>query len=119
MSVDFSNVKVGDRIKLTRENGDESTITVNNLIRELAEDVKSTAYYGDEWDTLEILEKPLPTNENAMIGHPTDRSWVPYILQSGTWMQPGHGNTPGEDHIRSMIREEGFEVLYEGIPADA
>lgn len=62
MSVDFSDVNVGDKVRLTRENGDETTFTVEAR-SELKLSTKTDLHYCNEWDTLEIVErafKPVP-----------------------------------------------------------
>lgn len=62
MSVDFSEVNVGDKVRLTRENGDETTFTVEGGGGASLES-KSDVVYRSEWDTLEIVErafKPVP-----------------------------------------------------------
>lgn len=62
MSVDISEVNVGDKVRLTRENGDEATFKVEEVwsgsIRS-----SSNSFQGSSWDTLEIVErafKPVP-----------------------------------------------------------
>lgn len=122
MSVDFSNVKAGDRVKLTRENGDETTFKVERVTQgyaPLLEDMHGNAHYPGEWDTFEVLEQPLPTNENAMIGHPTEDKWHPYIYREGSWYNPGYEPVASEERVRWFMQNRGFEVLYNGIPSDA
>ena len=71
----------------------------------------------DEWD-FEIIERPvqLPTGENAMVAHPTDDTWVPYVRSRGSWWVPGGQNqSADEETIKEFIRDHGFDVIYEGI----
>lgn len=62
MSVDFSEVNVGDRVRLTRENGDETTVKVEEVWTGWIRSA-SNSFQGSSWDTLEIVErafKPVP-----------------------------------------------------------
>lgn len=59
MSINISEVNVGDRVKLTRENGDEATFTVERKSEVGMMYLKShsNGYDAKDWDTLEVLEK--------------------------------------------------------------
>lgn len=65
--IDISNIRAGDRVRLTRENGDEMTFTVR-LVQDTSTGMllysQSNTVYPDSWNTIEVLEpahKPLPT----------------------------------------------------------
>lgn len=123
MSVDFSNVQVGDRIKLTRENGDEFSFTVrgiglagSNIWVVSAKD----DHYCTEWDTLEILEKALPeapTRTGAMIhdGNPNHTYYT--RTSSGRWRSDSGFDEP-EYRVREKLRD-GWKVVFEGLDYDA
>lgn len=116
----FKDVKAGDRVRLTRDNGDDLTFTVKflneNVIRAEAFNVNP----GEGW-SVEILQKPLPTRQYAVIGHPgrNDLGYVPYIRQGEQWWMVDPQDSlflpASDDEIREMISEYGFKVLYEGI----
>ncbi len=63
--IDISEVNVGDRVKLTRGNGDEATFTVKNTSYGANGVIRSNSnrFDADDWDTIEIVErafKPVP-----------------------------------------------------------
>ena len=67
--IDISNIRDGDRVRLTRENGDEMTFTVRS-VQDTSTGMMilhslSNTVYPDSWDTIEVLKKPahkpLPT----------------------------------------------------------
>lgn len=98
MTVNFSEVNVGDKVRLTRENGDESTFTVKNKSRGFISS-DSQNFSTKLWDTLEILErafKPVPglyTDVNSQ-----DRvvllenGKVYYTAATGAWIESNHEN---------------------------
>lgn len=122
MSVDFSNVQVGDRIKLTRENGDEFSFTVKSSDPQGHgwADSARDRHFRSEWDTLEILEKALPeapTRYGAMV-HSGDKFHTYYVLDStGVWRSDGGDATPTQ-RIRENLRD-GWKVVFEGLDYDA
>jgi len=119
LSVDFTDVKAGDRIKLTRKNGDEITFTVADVRGRTAEDSYKAVYYPNEWDTLEVLVPPLPTGEHALVGHPTDKEKWPFLLIEGKWYRPGARTTSLPGAVSWYMANEGYEVLYEGVKQEA
>lgn len=105
MAVDFSGVQVGDRVKLSRKNGDEYTFTVEqnhgHCIRS-----RSDVVYGSEWDSLEILAKSLPTVNGSVI-----RSRVSaqqYVRVNETWMSVRNG---GRVTMKNSDTEH-WEILF-------
>lgn len=71
MTVSFVDVAVGDRVRLTAENGDEATFTVvdrteNAILSE------RNSFFFDEWDTLEILPNLLPTEPGLYVRSDAD-----------------------------------------------
>lgn len=104
--IDISDVNVGERVKLSRENGDEATFTVternvNTLVS------KSNSHYRDSWDTMEIVErafKPVPglytnymTLERVMIAEGGETY---YTTQSGAWVPIRTGIGRADDAAR-------------------
>ena len=61
MTVSFENVRKGDRVRLTVANGDLAEITVLSVAHSAIYDRANRVIRGKDWDTLEILPKPLPT----------------------------------------------------------
>lgn len=92
MSVDFSDVNVGDKVRLTRENGDETTFTVEGVWTGSIRSA-SNSLQGSSWDTLEIVErafKPVPglysnhrTGDVAVIRYGGDSY---YKASGGLWV---------------------------------
>ena len=116
----FDDVKVGDRVRLTHENGDLAEFTVTDIGsgKYWISGMDANTFTADGWQ-VEILEKPLPTKHGAMIGHPTDAGWVPYVYRAdlGKWYRIDEGPA-SEATIRWFMRARGFVVLFEGIDAE-
>lgn len=71
MTVKISDVNVGDRVKLTRKNGDEAVFTVILLSATLLES-DYNEYYLERGDTLEIVGrafKPVPGLYSNKVTH--------------------------------------------------
>lgn len=107
--IDISDVNVGDRVKLTRENGDEATFTVTGRQwNRLAS--RSNDHCVDSWDTMEIVErafKPVPglyTNLNlrhrAVLS--TDGR-MHYTSASGRWFEVFK-----EEHDTVLKQKDGW-----------
>lgn len=119
----FKDVKAGDRVRLTRDNGDDLTFTVQSteFNNDCIVGAAHNRFIREEGWNVEILQKPLPTGEYAVIGHPgpNDMEWAPYIRQGGDWWEAELPESQAfevtEDQIRVMMRDHGFKVLYEGI----
>lgn len=115
----FEDVKVGDRVRLTHENGDLAEFTVNCVDGDELYSQVNTYDEEDGWQ-VEILEQPLPTKHGAMIGHPTDTEWAPFVYRAATsaWYLVGHSSRQPEDYVRHYMRSFGLVVLFEGIDAE-
>lgn len=114
MPVSFADVKVGDRVRLTSTNGDEATFTVTGL------GMNSRSIYGhaglnvhdSQWDTLEILTKPLPTEPGLYVSADANLSVATTVFyqlsrsmmwdtdRSGEWL-----SVPSESDLpRDLVR---------------
>lgn len=110
MTLSFEGVKVGDRVRLTAENGDLVEFTVVHRDHWLVSE--QNTFGPDEWDTLEILAPALPTKPGyyeAVEQFPMgSRDFHPYYLSpSGQWYGiSGQYNPTPEDekHIRNLGR---------------
>ena len=92
MAVDFSNVQVGDRVKLSRENGDEYTFTVKETTsRAHYIESQTDAVHESEWDSLEILAKPLPTVNGSVIK--STRTGEIYVRVGSGWVDVNYGQS--------------------------
>lgn len=108
--IDISDVNVGDRVKFTRENGDEATFTVTKIHLATARVIESdlNRFYVRDWNTLEIVErafKPVPglytnvkTRDRVMI---TEDGTTYYTYSTGGWI-PFTGG-----HVDDAAREKG------------
>lgn len=67
MAADFSKVKVGDRVRLAQANGDEATVTVTWVTPHRVQSA-TNIFYSDEWHTVEVLPRPLPTERGLYLG---------------------------------------------------
>lgn len=113
--IDISHVNVGDRVKLTRENGDEATFTVtdttyarNGIILS-----NSNRFDADDWDTLEVVErafKPVPgLYSHTGDGHRvavTDNGEVYFTHRDGAWVRVVLGGIRGT-YEYNAVRELG------------
>lgn len=116
------DVEVGDKVRLTQITGDTAEFTVTRVGYEAIE--SNYNYFGGAYNqSLEILERDvkLPSNEGAVVGHPTSSGWVSYQLNSrGEWWavdissQGSTRKTSSATVIRAMVGDLGFKVLYEG-----
>lgn len=104
--IDISDVNVGDRVKLTRENGDELTFIVTYIGAEWL-GTEYSEYYPKRWKKIEIVErafKPVPglyTNYETM-----DRVMIEeggatfFTTRSGAWVPIRTGIGQADDAAR-------------------
>lgn len=89
MTISFAEVKVGDRVRLTAENGDEATFTVVDLHTNSYGVYAEFNFYSvhGKWDTLEILPKLLPTEPGLYVRSDADLDNDPIYqrLTVGSW----------------------------------
>jgi len=83
--IDISDIKVGDRVRVSKDTGDEAMFTVTGKsIIHLAS--ASNAYSAREWDLIEKLTPPLPTKPGV---------YLPYKPVCGfigsVWLRNGSG----------------------------
>ena len=107
MAVDFSNVQVGDRVKLSRGNGDEYTFTVEGKSPGggmLDTASGKVAYWN--WDSVEVLAKPLPTVNGSVIKSNADGAT--FVLAGGSWL-----DVLDRDVLRHPVDTIGhWEILF-------
>ena len=121
--IKFEDVKVGDRVHLRNDNGDEATVTTDwAALSGMGAKSGNCFRLHDGWHVAEILPKPviLPTGENAMVAHRTDNSWPPFIRVGGFWHEVDGSifDRCEDETVRYFIREKGFEVVFEGVQGD-
>lgn len=62
----------------------------------------------------------LPTKRWAMVGHPTEPSWSPYIFDGEQWWEISRGGRvirSNEETVRSFVDDDGFTDLFDGVDA--
>ena len=113
MAVDFSNVQVGDRVKLSRENGDEYTFTVEiKRLNDNPIESQTNVVYKSDWDSLEILAKPLPTVNGSVIKLKNSNGITyHYALVGGRWVAANYGNDVHHS-VTEDCKVSDFEVMY-------
>lgn len=87
MAVDFSEVRVGDLVKMTRGEDEFVQIRVVQVATSplhWVQDVRASTHYADEWDTLEIIKPPLPTKNGSVVR--SNGSGTTYHLLYGRWL---------------------------------
>lgn len=111
MSVDFSGVNVGDRVRLTRENGDETTFTVQDC-NEKALASRTDAHFRNEWDTLEIVERAFKPVPGLYSNHETKSRFILstdgkeyFTSRDGAWITTDSSNKNTEPY--KALRETG------------
>ena len=109
----FSDVKVGDRVRLTG-NGEVHEFEVQDIKPNVLTSEHNAFYYNDDWDT-EILQKPLPTGEYAVIGSRKNPDlFSGFYFEASDWLDRD-GMAYTEEEVREHMRERGLEVLFEGV----
>lgn len=115
MSVDFSEVNVGDKVRLTRENGDETTFTAVGVgASQTWIGSETTTYERVDWDTLEIVErafKPVP----GLYTHPatggrvafTENGKAYFTSSLGAWVGSDHEN-PDRKPYKAVREQDGW-----------
>lgn len=119
MAVDFSEVRVGDLVKLTRGEDEFAQIRVDSIPshRKYVEDAYCTGHFPGEWDTLEIVKPPLPTKLGSVICL-TEASDSKYVLTSRGWMSVVTPGSAFQTTTSKGITENShqYEVLF--VPED-
>lgn len=112
--IDISHVNVGDRVKLTRENGDEATFTVTSTYGDgTVITSEANRFQVKRWDTLEVVErasKPVPgLYSHTGDGHRvavTDNGEVYFTHRDGAWVRVVLGGIRGT-YVYNAVRELG------------
>lgn len=98
--IDISEVNEGDRVRLSRTNGDETTFEVSTVLSGVLTG-KTNAYPVANWDSLEIVEraiKPVPglyTNRNSRDRYVLTAAGEGYYTSSaGGWIYDPPGEWP-------------------------
>ena len=109
----FSDVKVGDRVRLTG-NGEVHEFEVQDIESNVLKSEHNAFYYDDDWDA-EILQKPLPTGEYAVIGSRKNLDlFKGFYFEASEW-RDHDGMAYPEEEVREHMRNFGLEVLFEGV----
>ena len=118
MAVDFSEVRVGDLIKLTRGEDEFVQVRVARLGEDLRHvaDVQQSDYYPREWDTLEIVKPPLPTKLGSIIRG--TRTLTTFVRTPRGWVnvQSRDSRTEVSDNRYIQKYPDEYEVLF--VPED-
>lgn len=117
------DVEVGDKVRVTLDNGDSAEFTVT-ILRTLSVESAHNIYTNATIQSLEVTEKklvPLPTKDGAIIGHPSHSGYITHQLsRTGNWYRVdtssgGSISPSSEETVRmAMAMSPKFEVLYEG-----
>ena len=109
----FADVMVGDRVRLTG-NGEVHEFEVQDIESNVLKSEHNAFYYDDDWDT-EILPKPLPTGEYAVIGSRKNPDlFNGFYFEASEW-HDHDGMAYTEEEVREHVRDFGLEVLFEGV----
>ena len=111
----FADVKAGDRVRLTGHGEVHEFVVQESQHRPILTD-SGYRYYNDpdSWE-VEILEKPLPTGEYAVIGsRDGSRRLLGLYFESGEW-RDHYGDRCTEHEVRKLMRTYSLEVLFEGV----
>lgn len=87
MAVDFSEVRVGDLVKLTRGEDEFVQVRVVQVATSplhWVQDEQGSSYYSDEWNTLEIVKPPLPIKDGSVVR--SEGSGTTFHLLYGRWI---------------------------------
>ena len=120
MAVDFSEVRVGDLVKLTRGEDEFVQVRVEWVDKAYrfcsVRDSHNTDYYKDEWDTLEIVKPPLPTKLGSIIRG--TRTLTTFVRTPRGWVnvQSRDSRTEVSDNRYIQKYPDEYEVLF--VPED-
>lgn len=113
----FEGINVGDRVQLLNpETNDIAEFTVTVAGGSYLESKGNFFPANSDW-VVGWVKSLLPTQHGAVVGHPKDSTWHPYMFDSNqeAWFEVGSNTRASEFEIRELMREHGFVVLYEGI----
>lgn len=116
--------KVGDRVRATLGEsvlvGDVTWLYEDGDVQLDIASPDGSRYVCDmDWKFEQVVE--LPSKPWALVGHPTDYDYVPYIRdRSGNWHEiDSDGQTLRVDEETVMhYMTRGFTVLFEGVTSD-
>ena len=112
----FADVKVGAWVRLTG-NGEVHEFVVQASQHRPSLTDSGYRYYNepDSWE-VEILQKPLPTGEYAVIGsRKSPTVYVGFYYEGGCW-KDHEGDPFDADEIQEKMKENPhLEVLFDGI----
>ena len=119
MAVDFSEVRVGDLVKLTRGDDEFVQIRVTDVDTtplHWVQDVRASTHYSDEWDTLEIVKSPLPIKLGSVIEG--IRSGTRFTRTAGGWVSTRVPTSSMATYNNTFIENNPheYEVLF--VPED-
>ena len=111
----FADVKTGDRVRLTGNGEVHECVVQASQHRPILTD-SGYRYYNDpdSWE-VEIIQKPLPTGEYAVIGSRKNPDlFSGFYFEASDWLDRD-GMAYTEEEVREHMRERGLEVLFEGV----
>lgn len=117
--VNFSGVKVGDRVRLTHMNGDAIEVTVVDVEETHIESANNT-FFGLSWDTIEIIPEPLvePKGLGAVVSvryrDETNLAVLTGAEDSAPWYFDAYGWTSWDEMVEFGV----VAVLSEGYVGD-
>lgn len=112
---EFVKVKAGDRLRLTKGNGDVHEFTVTRTTPHTFESHHNTfQFLVNDGDKLEVLQKPLPTKPGLYALHPEKRLdgyRHLFLTRGGTW----HEASFSDEGFGNVIHPEAsvFETFRE------
>lgn len=116
MTIKFSDVKVGDRVHLVNENGDEATTVALRVMESGIESMYHYFWGSDGWSVTEIIQPEFvfPTKPWAVIRHSNSDEMYTRD-ESGVWWSSMGLDWP-EDSLRT-ITEGTWTILNPGVDA--
>lgn len=111
----FADIKVGDRVRLTGNGEVHEFVVQESQHRPILTD-SGYRYYNDpdSWE-VEIIQKPLPTGEYAVIGSGKNPDLIKGFYFEALEWRNCDGMTYTEEEVRELMRKNGLEVLFEGV----
>jgi len=118
--IDISDIKVGDRVRVSNDNGDEATFTVTKVYRIWIQS-ESNLFEVESWDHIEKLTPPLPTKPGVYLPHVYGGGHTPNVWllnPGGQWIElPNIADSRTRALSSEQVQRHAHTLVYLGTGA--
>ena len=86
----FEGIKKGDRVRLTRANGDLVEVTVTDRANTWIDAGEETTFWANEWEAVELIPSPPPTEKGFYLDKDGDLWEVEKDGEDARWVDLRH-----------------------------